>query len=164
MFPLLYVVLYPYALYDIWEISKENNPPKFGKAEAITIILVGLVGPILAIFIWVSVAPSLFTYYKNEWSFPNIVASEGKKIVRSLENSFQAQGFYPGKIDDLVKGNPLRKRWLSDPWGNPYHYEINESKDGYTLVSLGGDGIKGTADDLTIRDVNLNGKFGKGDD
>lgn len=57
MFPLLYVVLYPYALYDIWRICKENSPPKFNKAEASTVIIVGLIVPILTILLWISIAP-----------------------------------------------------------------------------------------------------------
>jgi len=151
VFPLCYVILYPYALYDIWGICKGNYSPKWNRADAVTIILAVLVGPTLAFLLWISIAPSVLNYYQNTWSFPNIVSTRGKEIVRAIERFYVKYGEYPGEIQNLVNGNPLRKRWLFDPWGNPYYYEINDSQNGYILLSLGPDGSKGTADDLIIK-------------
>ena len=97
------------------------------------------------------VFPPLLSYFQNEWSHPKNVVSEGNKITRALEAYYQTHGQYPEKLEVLMKGNPLRKRWSSDPWGRPYYYEINESPESYIFLSLGPDGRKDTTDDLIIQ-------------
>ncbi len=75
----------------------------------------------------------------------------------------------PGKLNAIVKelvaqadqGVPLPQQgnawraWLDnewtggadDPWGHPYYYY--EDRDGFTVGSMGPDGIRGDTDDIT---------------
>lgn len=143
-------LLYPYALYDIWKISKKGPKPKFKKIEGVQVILIGLLMPIVLILIWAVSTPYLIRYYQNNISFPNKVLSEGGEIVEGLENYHQSFGQYPEKLALIIEGIPLRKRWENDSWGRPYYYKVNELKDSYILLSCGPDGLLYTDDDLVF--------------
>lgn len=69
-------------------------------------------------------------------------------------------GSYPSKLADLqvqpagmkriTWGGPYLKgrETKQDPWGNTYHYSIDEAKDRVTVSSAGPDGIVGNEDDV----------------
>jgi F0F1-type ATP synthase assembly protein I len=147
----LYLVLYPYAFYDIWRISKQSPIPKHKRSEAIKIVLIGLLLPIMLIVLWAISIPYFITYYQNKIVFPRQVISEGHDIIDSLERYHERFGKYPEKLSSVIGQNPLRKRWEVDSWGNPYYYSTNELLDTYTLLSSGSDGIMGTDDDHVIK-------------
>jgi type II secretion system (T2SS) protein G len=44
----------------------------------------------------------------------------------------------------------LKPSQLTDPWGNPYRYQIVVEDPGFDVVSAGDDGIAGSADDLAL--------------
>ena len=146
----LYLFLYPYALYDIWKISKNNPRPTFKKAEAIQIILIGLIVPMILGLCLAIGGPLFLSFYKNKISFPNKVDSLGKEIVNSLERYYESYSRYPERLDIIIADNPLRKRWRSDPWGNPFYYKTSKSKNSYELLSYGLDGKLGTDDDVVF--------------
>jgi len=148
--PLLLFV-YPYALYDIWKISKKSPKPKFNKSEAIQIVVIGLITPIILVIMGAISIPFIVNYYQNNILFPKKVQIEGFEIVRALERYHKSYGQFPENLAKLIEGNPLRQRWRNDPWRRPYYYKTNELRDFYILVSSGPDGLVGTADDYIFK-------------
>lgn len=144
-------LLYPYALYDIWKILKKSPKPKFKKIEAIQVVLIGLLVPIVLVLIWAISIPYIIRYYQNNISFPNKVLSEGREIVKGLDSYHQSFGRYPEKLALIIEGIPLRRSWENDSWERPYYYKVNESKKSYTLLSCGPDGLPDTDDDLVLK-------------
>jgi hypothetical protein len=52
-------------------------------------------------------------------------------------------------VHDPGSGAVLASRVSPDPWGRPYGYE-RLSPTSYRLYSLGGDGLRGTVDDVIV--------------
>ena len=149
----LYLLLYPYALYDIWKISKTEQKPTFEKSDAVKVIVIGLLVPAILILAWSISIPYFIKFYQNNVSFPNKVLIDGREISTALENYYQSYGYYPEKLAIIIEGRPLRKRWENDLWGRPYYYKTNEMRNSYILLSCGPDGLKGTADDYLIKNI-----------
>ena len=47
-------------------------------------------------------------------------------------------------------GDPLKREWYHDSWGNSIEYTVTKSGAGFQLISPGSDGVKGNNDDLTV--------------
>ncbi len=73
---------------------------------------------------------------------------EGNDIVRALNKYKKEKEHYPEDLQTLISRNPIRSRWISDAWGQTYHYEITNDKENFKLISKGKDGTLGTEDDL----------------
>ena len=43
---------------------------------------------------------------------------------------------------------------LTDPWGNPYRYELIDNDPGFDVISDGGDGTPGTTDDMALSRID----------
>jgi hypothetical protein len=64
-------------------------------------------------------------------------------------------GALPADLDALGFEDP---QYLTDPWGNAYVYEPAPDGSGFTLFSMGEDGLPGTPDDVQAKDgweINL---------
>ncbi len=147
----LYLILYPYALWNIWKISEKHPVPKFSKLEAIQIIVIAFVVPAILFMIGAVSVPCLFRYYQNTILFPNSAQTEGNEIIRALRSYHKSFSKYPDDLTPLIGGNPIKKRWEYDPWGNRYYYNVSKQEDSYTLLSCGPDGLPGTADDIIFQ-------------
>ncbi len=87
-----------------------------------------------------------------------VAGSSIKTIAASLELYRLDAGRYPTTdqgLDSLVKkptSGPLPRKWdqagylsdlPSDPWGNPFVYELSKSGNDYRILSYGADGKEG---------------------
>lgn len=89
----------------------------------------------------------------------NIAARETTVLQIALENFKRDCGKYPDESEGLVAllNNPGEKGWKGpyvtllrpDPWDRLFVYRAGTSESGYVLLSVGPDGIEGTADDIT---------------
>ena len=148
----LFILVYPYALYDIWKISKEKPEPKYKKSEAVLVIIAVLIAPTVMVTLLAVSAPSIIRWVKEEVVFPIRVEEEGKEIVAELEKYYRSKGSYPDNLTKIIGVSPIKKKWESDPWGHPYYYSTHESKKSYILLSYGPDGEKDTSDDFVLSD------------
>jgi general secretion pathway protein G len=84
----------------------------------------------------------------------------------SLDMYKKHMGQYPASLADLLTPPPTEAaeaRWrgpyisrecrLRDAWGEPFKYTCpgTQNRDSFDLVSLGADGVAGTADDIGNR-------------
>lgn len=150
LLPLL-IPVYIYALYDIRKIIRTNPRPVLSKHVAWTIVGIEIILPLSIALLWIKFIPPFIKYYPNEIAFPRAVSEEGRQMMGVLEKYFNSHGAYPDKLELIVQGNPVRKRWLTDPWKRPYYYKPNESRTSYILMSYGADGEKDTADDIILK-------------
>jgi hypothetical protein len=148
--PLL-IFVYLYALYDIWKILETKPKPIFSKFDAWTVVAIGIIVPVSIGLLWITFVPPLLRYYRNDIAFPRSVSEEGRQLIDALDKYFNSHGAYPDKLELIVQGNPIRKRWLIDPWGRPYYYDTAETKKSYILMSSGPDGINNTTDDIILK-------------
>jgi general secretion pathway protein G len=79
---------------------------------------------------------------------------EMKLVAMAIEIYRGDVGSYPPNLEALIGADgppgwngPYVNRMPPDPWGRPYRYAVDE--DGYTLTSLGPDGLQGTDDDVS---------------
>lgn len=79
--------------------------------------------------------------------------NRAKQDVVVLQNAIDLYAIdnndkYPPNLNALKGGKRDYVRKLeNDPWGNPYRYEVKNK--GYTVYSMGSDGIAGNEDDVT---------------
>ena len=89
-----------------------------------------------------NIAASLELFYIDHDRYPD--ASEGLDALLTAPASDDAQ-FWRGPYFKEETG-------LTDPWGRPYLYEVDETRDGFTVISFGRDGVEGgEGDDADIR-------------
>lgn len=148
--PLL-IGVYLYALYDIWKILETRPKPEFSRSDALIVVTICMMVPISIILFWISILPPVTKYYRNEVSYPRVAAEEGRRITDALDRYYSSHGSYPDKLELIVGRNPVRKRWLIDPWERPYDYSADESGKSYSLRSYGADGQINTDDDVVLR-------------
>jgi len=67
-----------------------------------------------------------------------------KTIQRAIDYYETANGKLPQSLNDATSS-------ISDPWGTPLVYYINENGSGYTLFSAGPDSIIGSSDDIQLK-------------
>ncbi len=80
-------------------------------------------------------------------------------LALSLDLYETDSGAYPESLGDLLKSPSNSENWKGpylkkkpvDPWGHAYVYKYpgTHNTDGYDLLSMGKDGVEGTADDVT---------------
>ena len=144
----LYPIALIWSIIDIVELNKKGEAPKYEKKDAIwSIVLLIVVIPIcFLLLIYGSV--SIFGWYSEEYNKPRITREESIDIVRALSNYNTENKHYPDNLQSIINDNPVRARWSSDAWGQPFHYEVSADRKSFKLVSKGKDRILGTADDI----------------
>lgn len=154
--PFVYPIALILALLDVYKISKSGIKPELSsKREAIIVIILCFGLPIVFFFSVVVIGPKVFhstLFYIEGRTNPKKNRETMNDIVRGLERYYSSYQHYPEDLIELVKDNPLRKRWLSDPWGHPYIYEVDSNKESYKLISLGKDGKQNTGDDVIVKE------------
>ncbi|CAM3896365.1 MULTISPECIES: type II secretion system protein GspG [Flavobacterium] len=93
----------------------------------------------------------LIGFYRYNYSNKNDTLDEISKIETLLEKNKEAFGIYPEKLSDIIRNNPLRKDITIDLWGNEYHYEVENNRTKYIIISKGKDGVLNTNDDIKIK-------------
>jgi len=90
-------------------------------------------------------------YSKEPFTKKNIPNQKGNEIVRALERYKNEAGMYPKSLKVIIGQNPIRSKWLEDPWGEEYIYKINSNGSECQLISKGKDLIFGTKDDIEYK-------------
>ena len=83
-----------------------------------------------------------------------VVQAELRQDQGELALYYQLRGRYPERLSDL-SDTPATPIYGVDFWGHSLAYATNTDSQGYTLSSIGADGIRGTSDDITV-DANNN--------
>lgn len=123
------------------KFEKENNLPKKTMINPNTLVIIYSI--VICIFFLL-----VFLLYQHYYS--NVKKTQKKilQIEELLIENKNADGYYPKKLEDIIRNNPLRKNISLDSWGNTYHYKVSEDRSTYILISKGKDGILNTKDDL----------------
>lgn len=158
--PFVYPFSLVYALYDTYRIHRSGRAPELSRREAITVVLVGIALPVALGIMLVVVAPGLYRSVVSGvggTSYPETNRSTMDDIAHALEKYHDRNGRYPEDLDGIIRDNPLRKKWLADPWGSLYRYETDAGRSSYQLISAGKDKAYNTADDIVTgsKDNNL---------
>lgn len=151
LIPFGYPIALILALLDVYKLSKSGIQPELSKREAVTVIILCFGLPIVFFFSVVVIGPRIFystLSYIEDKTNPKKNHEVMNDIVRGLEHYHSSYQHYPEDLFELVKDNPIRKKWLTDPWGHPYIYEVDPNKKSYKLISLGKDGKRNTKDDV----------------
>jgi hypothetical protein len=121
--------------------EKENNlPKKLMIHPAIKVLGLGI-----ALIFILKILIGYF-YFSNRGE--NETSEKIAKIVSILDKEKNIIGYYPEKLNEIIRNNPLRQNITTDYWGNEFFYEISENGLSYLLVSKGKDGIINTGDDI----------------
>jgi len=151
--PFVYPFMLLYGLYDVFKLNKSGLVPVLSRREAITVILVSIAVPlaflITIFFIGPKVYVSTMSAIKNV-SNPKVNKQTMHDIANALERYYAHNKRYPGSLTALISDNPMRKKWLTDPWGNPYVYKTDRKKSSFKLISAGEDEERNTSDDIVI--------------
>ncbi|KAA5827906.1 hypothetical protein FPF71_03435 [Algibacter amylolyticus] len=124
------------------QFEKEHNLPKklmihpYAKAVFYSIVITILLG----------ISFSLYQHYFS--NAKNTIKKLIKVEALIIENK-EVDGYYPKKLEDIIRNNPLRKNITLDAWGNEFHYIVLADTNTFALISKGKDGILNTKDDLT---------------
>jgi hypothetical protein len=92
-----------------------------------------------------------FLYYQSRTHYPEQTKSEILEIRSALYLYKESFGTYPNQLTELTKSRPLRESWITDSWGNPYRYEVDNSEQSFIVQSAGSDGKFGTDDDIQVK-------------
>ncbi|WP_158839382.1 hypothetical protein [Polaribacter sp. L3A8] len=71
--------------------------------------------------------------------------TEISKLLASEKKQF---GKFPSELKDIIRNNPLRSNITIDSWKAAFVYIPSKGGQNYQLISLGGDGILSTKDDI----------------
>ena len=73
------------------------------------------------------------------------------KIKEAIEEWRTVYNSYPTELEEITRGRPLRKEWLTNEWKQPYAYKLSEKQKTFILRSSGPDQIFGNSDDIEIK-------------
>ncbi|MHC5005104.1 MAG: type II secretion system protein GspG [Planctomycetota bacterium] len=108
---------------------------------AITIValVVGLLGAVAAVVVG-GVAFALVQ--------PEVVeiTSDMLNVAIATRHHEQTSDKRPTGLEDLG----LSAAAMTDPWGNPYQFELRDAEPGFELISAGQDGLFDTSDDILL--------------
>ncbi len=148
LLPFLYPVTLIWSIVDIIRAQKQGAIPAFSGKDAAWVF----------VFLLVVVPLGAFVAYKGTMlvakrasAFRSTTSSSrlhGNEIRRAILTYHQTQGTYPESIASLTVGRPLRRTWLTDPWGEPYVYAVKDDSSGFVLFSKGPDEKPATGDDI----------------
>lgn len=151
--PFMYPFTLLYGLYDVYKLNKSGLVPVLSRREAITVILVSIAVPLAFIFTVFFIGPKVYvstmSAIKNV-SNPKVNKQTMNDIVYALERYYVHNKRYPRNLSDIITDNPMRKKWLTDPWGNPYVYSTDRKRSSFKLISPGKDEERNTSDDIVI--------------
>lgn len=131
----LYPIALVWSVIDVIQLNKKGEAPKFEKKEAIWSIIILVIAIPVCFILLIYGSFNVFEWYSEEYNKP--------QISRKKENEH-----YPDNLQTIISGNPIRARWTSDAWGQPYLYEVSEDKKSFKLISKGKDKTLGTQDDI----------------
>jgi len=155
--PFVYPFSLIYALYDIIKLNKSRISPELSKREAIVaIFMIILVPAIFAVTMAVTipkVVRSVSSYFDTR-TVPDLNTETMNDIAARLEKYYETNRKYPVRLSEIIRDNPLRKNWETDPWGSRYVYITNKEKTSFQLISKGKDREEDTADDIVIRNIS----------
>lgn len=90
---------------------------------------------------------------------PTLEAFVEMQIINEfVEERLDETGSLPTSLDDVLGTHKLAGELTTDPWGNPYIFEVTPDGVNYRLYSSGPDGVPGTADDVD-KDHFSNGRM-----
>ena len=143
--------LYPLALVwsaiDAYRLSRVGAQPQFSKKEAMAVVLLLLLAPLCFGALAITAGKSL-SWLQAEYLDRSATQAEGAEITAALLEYRAQTGRYPESLPALAEGRPLRAGWLTDGWGRPYDYRLEQNGRSFRLTSAGRDGRFGTDDDL----------------
>jgi hypothetical protein len=143
--------LYPLALVwsaiDAYRLSRAGVQPQFSKREAVAAVLLLLLAPLCFGALVLTAGWSL-GWLQAEYLDRSATRADGAEITRALLEYRAQTGRYPETLAALTEGRPLRAGWLTDGWGRPYDYRLEQNGRTFRLTSAGRDGRFGTGDDL----------------
>ncbi len=122
--------------------ENQNEKPDKKKPRNFTVLIIAAI---------VVVGFFSFQWYQNNFLYPKETKNELLEIRNALFQYKESFGFYPNQLTELTKGRPLREIWLTDTWGNPYRYQVNENEQTFKVTSSGNDTKFGTSDDIEIQ-------------
>lgn len=145
-------------------LSRRHSRHSLNAASGFTLLEMVIVLGIIAL-----IMGGVMVTLKKIGAVGNITRVEGdfSGIESALMGYKTMAGHFPSQqqgLKALVEkpaGAPRPKRWRQlqtklqlDPWGNEYLYKFPGSKDSSRpeIISLGDDGVEGTADDLSSQD------------
>ena len=76
---------------------------------------------------------------------------EIERWIEAAREFYAERGSWPSNLEECKLEGKGRKLQEKDPWGNPYRFQWEKAA--VVIMSRGGDGIKGTADDITGRQL-----------
>ena len=151
--PFVYPFTLLYVLYDVYKLNKSGLVPVLSRREAITVILVSIAVPLAFLFTIFFIGPKVYvstmSAIKNV-SNPKVTKETMHDIVYALERYYAHNKRYPEKLTDIISDNPMRKKWLTDPWGNSYVYTTTRKRSSFKLISAGKDEERNTSDDVEM--------------
>jgi hypothetical protein len=71
--------------------------------------------------------------------------------IEAARQFYAKRESWPSNLEDFKLEGQGRKLQEKDPWGNPYRFQWENAA--LVIMSMGGDGIKGTGDDITERQL-----------
>ncbi len=71
--------------------------------------------------------------------------------IEAARQFYAKRGSWPSNLEDFKLERQGRKLQEKDPWGKPYRFEWEKAA--LVIMSMGADGIKGTGDDITERQL-----------
>lgn len=84
----------------------------------------------------------------NDKRLLNATQEEINAISNSIDNWYETYNSYPGSLEEIISGRPLREEWLNDEWANKYYYQVDTIKNTYLIISAGSDQKFGNEDDI----------------
>lgn len=123
------------------QFEKENNLPKKQMIHPLTKPIIYFILVITPVIIAFSLYQHYFTNTKN-------TIKKIAKVEALIINNKEADGYFPNKLEDIIRNNPLRKNITLDAWGNKFYYKVLENKNTFILISKGKDGVLNTEDDI----------------
>ncbi len=71
--------------------------------------------------------------------------------IEAARQFYAQRGSWPSNLEEFKLEGQGRKLQKKDPWGNPYRFQWENAA--LVIMSMGEDGIKGTGDDITERQL-----------
>jgi len=153
LIPMLYPLAMVGALIDVYRITRKDPSPELSRREAMLVIAMSILLPLTFFITFGLYGPRLRSNAMHRIRNVDSVDRNTKRmeeISQALERYYSINKHYPENLAEIIRDNPVRRKWEEDVFGNAYLYATNELRVAYSLRSLGKDGINGTDDDAIM--------------